>query len=206
MYLPHHFAVDDPGAVAGLIEACGSAELITFDGTRPVASLLPVLWEPAGPRLLGHLARANTQWSTVAAGSLALAVVTGPQGYVSPSWYASKAEHGRVVPTWNYVSVHLTGELRVQDDPDWVRDVVTRLTERHEAGRPHAWAVGDAPPAYVSGQLRAIVGVELLVTSVEAKWKVSQNRGEADQRGVREALLAEGRADLADAMPPLTDP
>src|SRR5207244_8197271 len=120
-------------------------------------------------RLLGHLARANPQWSTVAAGSQALAIVRGPEGYVSPSWYPAKAAHGRVVPTWNYVTVHLTGDLVVHDDPVWLRDVVERLTRRHEEGRAEPWHVDDAPDPFLAGSLRAIVGVELSVTRVEAK-------------------------------------
>jgi len=152
-----------------------------------------VLWE--GDRLQGHLARANDHWRAIRdAGPQApgLAVVTGPEAYVSPSWYAAKAEHGRVVPTWNYTQVQLVGRVEVHDDPDWVLDLVTRLTEVHEHGRPAPWAVNDAPAAYVRGQLRAIVGVELHVERVEAKAKLSQNRSAADVAGVVEGLRAEG--------------
>ena len=231
MYLPPHFAAPDAAAVAAFVDAAAAADLITFDGTKPVASLIPVLWDrapdgpqPAGPgrggpghdrpepdrpelpghgRLLGHLALANPQWRSVADGSSALAIVHGPQAYVSPAWYPSKARHGRVVPTWNYVTVHFTGALTVHRDPGWLREVVTRLTERHEAGRPHPWAVSDAPPDYLDGQLRGIVGVELVIDTVEAKHKLSQNRGADDQAAVVAALRGEpgtGAAEIAALM------
>ncbi len=220
VYIPHHFLLSDRDAIASFVERAGTAELVTFDGVKPVATLIPVLWEPAPAgsstsedpdrvhgRLLGHLARANPQHSTVAAGSQALAIVTGPQAYVSPSWYPSTAEHGRVVPTWNYVSVHFTGELLVHDDPQWLRDVVTRLTQRHEAGRPRPWSPDDAPAGFIEGQLRAIVGVEMLVASVEAKHKLSQNREAADAAGALAGLRAEPSAAataVADLMARLT--
>ncbi len=211
VYLPPHFAGPDAAAVAALVAAVAAADLVTFDGVKPVASLIPVLWdrepdgrEPDGHgRLLGHLALANPQWQSVAAGSSALAIVHGPQAYVSPAWYPSKARHGRVVPTWNYVTVHFTGPLTVHRDPDWLRDVVTRLTERHEAGRPHPWAVSDAPPDYLEGQLRGIVGVQLDIATVEAKHKLSQNRGADDRAAVIAALRGEpgsGAAQIAELM------
>ena len=225
MYLPPHFAGPDAAAVAAFVAAAAAADLVTFDGVKPVASLIPVLWDrepdspapgspepdgrPDGPargahgRLLGHLALANPQWQSVAAGSSALAIVHGPQAYVSPAWYPSKARHGRVVPTWNYVTVHFTGTLTVHRDPGWLRDVVTRLTERHEAGRPHPWAVSDAPPDYLEGQLRGIVGVELDIDTVEAKHKLSQNRGADDRAAVIAALRGEpggGAAQIAGLM------
>ena len=194
VYLPPHFAAPDTADIAAFVEAAGAADLVTFDGTRPVASLIPVIWDQSGGgngRLLGHLARANPQWTSVADGSQALAIVHGPQAYVSPSWYPSLARHGRAVPTWNYVTVHFTGSLTVQQDPEWLRDVVTRLTQRHERGRPAPWAVTDAPPDYINGQLRGIVGVELTVVTVAAKHKLSQNRGAEDQAAVADALRGE---------------
>jgi transcriptional regulator len=139
-----------------------------------------------------HLARANPHWRDVADGAPALAIVTGAEAYVSPAWYASKSEHGRVVPTWNYSQVHLTGRLTVHHDPAWLRDAVTRLTEAHERPRPDPWSVTDAPEAYVGKQLRAIVGLELAVEKVEAKAKLSQNRSDADRAGVVRGLRAEG--------------
>lgn len=211
MYNPRHFAAADTAWTGAFVDAAATATLVTFDGTRPVATLLPVLWDrPAEDAdeadlgsLLGHIALANDQWQTAAPGADALAIVTGPQAYVSPSWYESKARHGRVVPTWNYEVVHLTGPVTFHTDPEWLREVVTRLTRRHEAGREHPWAVSDAPPGYITGQLRAIVGVELTVRSVEAKRKLSQNRSEQDQAGVVAGLNGEpgpGPAAVAAAM------
>ncbi len=141
-------------------------------------------------RLLGHLARSNPQWETAAAGVPALAIVRGPQAYISPSWYASKAEHGRVVPTWNYTAVHLSGPLTFHREDEWLRDLVTRLTERYEAGRENRWHVTDAPERFIAGQLRAIVGVEMTIERVEAKDKLSQNRPEQDRANVIAALRA----------------
>ncbi|WP_460813827.1 FMN-binding negative transcriptional regulator [Nocardioides korecus] len=194
MYVPRANAVEDPDEVRALVAAVGSAHLVTVgpDGF-PLATLLPVLWD--GDRLQGHLARANDHWRAIGAatgGAPGLAVVTGPEAYVSPSWYAAKAEHGRVVPTWNYSQVQLVGRVEVHDDPDWVLDLVTRLTRAHEADRAAPWEVDDAPAAYVRGQLRAIVGVELHVERVEAKAKLSQNRSAADVAGVVAGLRADG--------------
>jgi transcriptional regulator len=193
------------------VDAAQSATLVTFDGTRPVATLLPVIWDrPAAlaegswGRLLGHIAIMNDQWQTAAPDAEALAIVTGPQAYISPSWYESKARHGRVVPTWNYEVVHLTGAVTFHQDPEWLRDLVTRLTRRHESTRSRPWAVSDAPPEYIDGQLRAIVGVELVISSVEAKQKLSQNRSEQDRVGVVAGLRAESvdprSAAVADLM------
>ena len=202
MYVPHHFALDDPAEVVALVASVGSADLVTAgpDGT-PVATLLPIMWQPARDRIVAHMARANPHWRLITGDVPALAIVNAAQAYVSPSWYASKAEHGRVVPTWNYSAVHLSGTLRVHDDPDWVREAVTMLTELHESGREPGWAVSDAPERYVEGQLKAIVGIEMTVTSVEAKAKLSQNRSDADRVGVVAGLLAEpGATDVASAM------
>jgi transcriptional regulator len=202
VYAPAFNRVDDEDAARLMVARAGAGELISVgpDG-YPVATLLPVLWR--GDRVLAHLARANPHWQQIGADSPGLLVVGGPQAYVSPSWYASKAEHGRVVPTWNYTTVHLTGRVRVHDDVEWLRGLVTALTEEHEGGREHPWAVSDAPEAYVAGQLRGIVGVELVVERVEAKAKLSQNRSEADRSGVVEGLRADGgpgTAQVADLM------
>ena len=140
MYLPKHFAARDRAAVEAFVDGVGAADLVTFDGTKPIASLIPVIWDRSGDsehgRLLGHLALQNPQWRSVGPDTVALAIVHGPQAYVSPSWYPSTARHGKVVPTWNYVSVHFTGRLTVHRDSEWVREVVGLLTARHEAGRP----------------------------------------------------------------------
>jgi transcriptional regulator len=210
MYIPAHFAADDLAAIAEFVDRAGAADLVTFDGQRPVATLLPVIWErPDGAngdghgRLIGHLALNNPQWDSSVAQVPGLAIVHGPQAYVSPSWYASKKEHGRVVPTWNYTTVHFSGPVRFHRDDDWLRGLVTRLTERHEAGRRDRWRVTDAPEKYIAGQLRAIVGVEMIVERIEAKDKLSQNRPEADRAGVIAALRAEpdpGAHAIADLM------
>ena len=121
----------------------------------------------------------------------------GADAYISPGWYASKAEHGRVVPTWNYITAHVYGTLVVHDDPAWVEDLVRRLTGRHEAEAEHPWSVDDAPAAFIAGQLRAIVGVELIITRIEAKAKLSQNRPEADVVGVVAGLKAQGEDQAA---------
>ena len=191
LYVPR-FNVMDADDVRPFVEAVATAQLVTVgeDGV-PDATFLPVLWE--GDRLVGHLARANAHWRRIVDGSPALAIVTGPDAYVSPGWYATKAEHGKVVPTWNYSVVHLRGSVVVHDDPSWVRSLVTRLTERHESSREEPWAVSDAPDDYIEKNLRPIVGVELLVSSVEAKAKLSQNRSDADRAGVAAGLAADGR-------------
>ena len=202
MYVPRFNAIDDEAEMRALVAAIGSAELVTTgaDG-YPRATLLPVLWD--GDRVIAHLARANPHWREIGEDAPALLVCTGPQAYVSPSWYAAKAEHGRVVPTWNYSSVHLSGRARVHDDPEWVRGMVTALTQRHEGERDRPWAVTDAPADYLTKNLRAIVGVEVLVERVEGKAKLSQNRSEADRRGVVTGLAGEQSpraAEVAAAM------
>jgi transcriptional regulator len=190
MYVPRFNTMDDP-ELPRLVAAVGAAELVTVgpDG-YPAATLLPVIWDQ--DRLVFHMARANPHWRTIEPDAPGLAVVTGPQAYVSPAWYASKEEHGRVVPTWNYTAVHLTGRVRVHDDPAWVREAVTSLTDLHEGRRDVPWAVDDAPERYVEKQLRAIVGIELTIERVEGKAKLSQNRSEEDRAGVVTGLQREG--------------
>lgn len=209
MYVPPAFAIADDAEIESFVDAAGAAHLVTLAGNTPLASLIPVIWDRSEPgpggrgRLLGHLALANRQWEAIAPGSVALAIVGGPQAYVSPAWYPAKAQHGRVVPTWNYVAVHLTGEVAVHRDPGWLRDVVTRLTDRHERGRAQPWAVTDAPAAYLDGQLRGIAGVEVAVATVEGKRKLSQNRSAEDQAGVVAGLRGEpgpGPAAIASLM------
>lgn len=207
MYVPHFNAVDE-AAARSMVAEYGAGELITTgaDG-YPLATLLPVLWE--GDVVVAHFARANPHWQAIAeaeqAGAVgvpALLVCTGPQAYVHPGWYAARAEHGKVVPTWNYSSVHLAGRARIIEDVDWLRAAVERLTDRHEevfeqgAGADR-WRVADAPSDYIEGMLKAIVGVELQVERVEAKAKLSQNRSDADRRGVISGL---GEHPVADAM------
>jgi transcriptional regulator len=174
-----------------MVASVGSAELITVgDGGFPLATLLPILWE--GHTVTAHMARANPHWRHIGSWAPALLVVTGPQAYVSPSWYASKAEHGRVVPTWNYSAVHLTGRAQIHEDGEWLRAAVDGLVERHEAHRPRPWRSSDAPEKYIRGLLRAIVGIEVSIERVEAKAKLSQNRSDRDREGVVRGLEHEG--------------
>ncbi|HEU5150379.1 MAG TPA: FMN-binding negative transcriptional regulator [Iamia sp.] len=193
MYTPPAFAVDDPRAVLSDLLVDHAATLVSTGADGQRVTVLPLLVEEdagGGLVLRGHLARANPH-ATVADGTPTVATVVGPQGYVTPSWYPSKAEHGRVVPTWDYVAAVATGLLRTIDDPDWLVALVTRLTERHEAGRSRPWAVSDAPEDFVARQARAIVGVELAVERLEAKVKLGQNKAGADQAGVVAGLRAE---------------
>lgn len=197
MYVPAHFAMD-PSQVRALLSGVEAADLVTNTERGMLATYLPLVYDPDRGEhgaLLGHLARPNEQWRAPALGE-ALVIVRGPDAYVSPGWYATKREHGRVVPTWNYVAAHVYGRLVVHDDVVWLEDLVRRLTDRQEAAFPHPWSVDDAPAAYVAGQLRAIVGVEVAITRVEAKAKLSQNRP-ADLPGVVAGLTERG--DLASA-------
>ena len=203
MYLPAHFAESRPEVLAALVRSHPFGLLVTQDGDGGVdANSIPFILDPASPGtsgvLRGHVARANPLWRTARGDVDSLVVFQGPQGYVSPAWYPSKAEHGKVVPTWNYVMVQARGKLRAIDDAEWLRGFVTRLTERHEGERDAPWAVSDAPADYVETMLRAIVGIEITLTSLTGKWKVSQNRPAADRAGVVAGLTSEhGDAALA---------
>jgi transcriptional regulator len=202
MYLPAAFAESDPAVCAGLIRAHPLGLLITpsRSGPDPAAarsvSANPIPWhldegagtDPTGWRLVGHVARANPVWRDADAAAEALVVFQGPQAYVSPAWYPGKREHGKVVPTWNYATVQVRGRLVIHDDPAWLHALVSRLTDHHEAAMPTPWAVDDAPSDYVQQMLAAIVGVEIEVTAVTGKFKLSQNRGRADQEGVEQGL------------------
>jgi transcriptional regulator len=185
MYVPAHFAATDT-EVRTLLSSMTAIDLISTGPAGLMATFLPMLWDAEAGSLVGHVARNNPHWQCAGPGTLA--IVRGPDAYVSPSWYAAKAEHGRVVPTWNYLTAHVYGRLVAHDDVEWLRSLVTRLTERHEAAAGSGWQVSDAPLPFVDGQLRAIVGVELVIERIEAKSKLSQNRSEADQAGVVEGL------------------
>src|SRR3974390_2586454 len=201
MYIPAHFSVHD-AEVHELLARHGAADLITLTEDGLLATMLPFAYEPSAGEhgaLYGHVGRNNDQWRKPAHGE-SLVIVRGPDAYISPSWYASKAEHGRVVPTWNYVTAHVYGRLIVRDDPVWAENLVRRLTGKHEAYRDHPWAVDDAPRAFIEGQLRAIVGVELLISRVEAKAKLSQNRPAADVAGGIAGPRQRGDARGADAV------
>ena len=184
MYQPAHFVEQDPETLLALMKAHPLATLVR-GGAELVADVLPIEVERAGDgwRVTAHVARANPAWRETD-GQPVLLVFLGPQAYVSPNWYPGKFQHGKAVPTWNYTMVQVHGTLRVRDDAEWVRGMVTRLTERHEAGRPVPWHVSDAPADFLDATLRAIVGIEIEVAKVEGKFKLSQNRPAEDRNGV----------------------
>lgn len=190
MYIPHFNAMGDEAQMRAFVAEIGAAQLLTIgtDG-YPAATLLPVIW--TGDRVIAHLAKANPHWRAIAPDSRALFICQGHQAYISPSWYATKAEHGCVVPTWNYSTVELKGTVNVFDDADRLHEVVTLLTVRHESDRARPWAVTDAPAEFVNGQLRGIVGIEMRVEAAAGKAKLSQNRSRQDVDGVISGLRAE---------------
>lgn len=198
MYTPPAFAETDPQRLFDYIDAHPLATLVSAAPSGELAAThLPLLLDrTAGPAgtLTGHLARANAQHRQLTEGREVLLIFSGPDAYVSPGWYPSKQEHGRVVPTWNYVAVHAYASPRLFDDPPRLRAHVEALTDRHEAGRDVPWAVSDAPSDFVDAQLRGIVGVELAIARIEGKWKMSQNRSAADAAGVVRGLRASGDA------------
>ena len=203
MYQPAHFVEQDPQTLLALMKAHPLATLVR-GGAELAADILPLEVERVGEgwRITGHVARANPLWRE-ADGQPVLALFQGPQGYVSPNWYPSKAQHGKAVPTWNYTMVQVHGTLRAIDDAPWLRAFVTRLTERHEGGRAAPWHVTDAPADFIDTMLKAIVGIEIEVTRVEGKFKLSQNRSAEDRTGVVLGLEADATQGLqaeADAL------
>ena len=192
MYQPAHFREDRPEVQQALIRAHPLGLVVTAGPGGLMANPIPALLDEGGKILRLHLARANLQWRELAAVAECLVVFQGPQEYITPSWLATKRETGKVVPTWNYATVHVWGKPRVIEDPAWLLAQIGGLTQLQEAGRPAPWAVGDAPPDYVAAQLRAIIGVELEVLRTEGKWKVSQNRSEAERAGIVAGLRAQG--------------
>ncbi|MGA0033968.1 MAG: FMN-binding negative transcriptional regulator [Burkholderiales bacterium] len=195
MYQPAAFREERVGVLHELIRAHPLATLVTHAGGPLEANHLPLLLAPEPApfgTLRGHVARANPLWRQAHAGHEALAVFLGPQAYVTPSWYPSKREAGKVVPTWNYAVVHAYGPLVIHDDPVWLRDLVSRLTDQQEAPLAQPWGIADAPGDYIEQMLRAIVGIEIPVVRLEGKWKVSQNRSAADRAGVAAGLAARG--------------
>jgi transcriptional regulator len=194
MYVPPANAMPHDADLRAFVAEVGAAQLVTVGaGGYPAATLLPVIW--SGDQVIAHLAKANPHWRAIEPDTPALFVCQGHQAYISPSWYAAKAEHGRVVPTWNYSAVELKGTVTVFHDPDHLREAVTLLTDHHERRREHPWAVTDAPAAYIRGQLRGIVGILMRVESATGKAKLSQNRSEADRDGVIAGLLSEPNRD-----------
>ena len=203
MYLPQHFQETRPAVLQALLRAHPLGLLVTQDADGlTVADALPFLWQPGANSgspgsLVGHVARANPLWQSASVGRPVLVVFQGPSAYVSPSGYPSKAEHGKVVPTWNYAMVQARGTLRVIDAPAAALALVSRLTRQHEAALPKPWAVGDAPEDYIAAMLRAIVAIEIPLTSLVGKYKLSQNRSAADRQGVVANLQA-GSAEAQD--------
>ncbi|POA34979.1 MULTISPECIES: FMN-binding negative transcriptional regulator [unclassified Pseudomonas] len=193
MYTPSAFAIEDLPALHQQILDTRLAILVTHGEQGLQASHVPLLLSPEqGPNgtLYGHLARANPQWQELEAGAEALVIFAGADAYVSPSFYPSKADHGKVVPTWNYVAVHAYGNAEVFSDAPRLRNLVSALTDRHEHDRTQPWKVDDAPAHYIDGMLKAIVGFALPIQRLEGKRKLSQNRSTADIAGVREGLSA----------------
>jgi len=190
MYTPPAFKEDDPEILAGIMRGARLATLVTATAEGILATPLPLIFEETeGPHgvLHGHLAKANPQWKAPVIGD-ALVLFSGADAYVTPSWYASKQEHGKVVPTWNYEAVHAYGPVEFFEDEARLHDAVTRLTNLHEGSREKPWAVADAPEPFVKAQLKGIVGVRLPIARIEGKRKMSQNRPEADRQGVAVGL------------------
>jgi len=204
MYVPPAFREDRIEILHDAIRRAGLATLVSLGADGLVASHVPMLLDAeAGPNgtLYGHLAKANPHAGGGVAGTEALAIFLGPDAYITPTWYETKRQTGKVVPTWNYVAIHASGPLEMFDDADRLLDLVTRLTARHEGGRAAPWTVSDAPADFVRAQLKGIVGFALPIARLEGKWKMSQNRPAADRAGVAEGLGAEGRDEVAALVP-----
>ena len=193
MYLPSAFRQDDLAELHAQMQASPFALLTSAGAAGVQASHLPLLLAPDEGEfgtLYGHFARANPHWRDLQGGAEALAVFSGPDAYISPGWYPAKAEHGKVVPTWNYIAVHARGPVELIEEPERLLQIVSRLSDQHESGRERPWAVSDAPREYIDSMLRAIVGFALPIHRLEGKWKLGQNRSAADQAGVRDGLAA----------------
>ncbi|MBK9018534.1 MAG: FMN-binding negative transcriptional regulator [Sulfuritalea sp.] len=202
MYRPTHFAEERIEVLYALMRERPFATLVTQGKAGPGADHLPLHLTPDG-RLQGHVARANPIWRD-AADTDVLAIFHGPQAYVTPSWYATKREHGRAVPTWNYVVVHARGRLRAVEDAAWLRQQLDDLVEHHESGFDHPWRVDDAPADYIEKMLAAIVGIEIEITGLSGKWKISQNQPAINREGVVAGLRQQGTTD-SQAMAGLVD-
>jgi transcriptional regulator len=195
MYMPPAFREDDLPTIHAEMGKIQLATLVTVTGNGMVATHLPLMLDAAGGEygtLYGHVARGNTQWSESRTDVEALAIFTASDAYVTPNWYPSKQETGKVVPTWMYAAIHAYGKVRFIDDAEWLRDFVTRLTDKHEAGNGKPWKVTDAPPAYVDAQLARIIGVELSISRLEGKWKFDQRSSVQDRAGVLAGLEVSG--------------
>lgn len=199
MYLPEQFRVDDVAALHALMRARPFATLVSAAADGLTATHLPTVLKDDGPygTIECHVARANPHWRAFAGGTEALLIFQGPEGYITPNWYASKAEHGKVVPTWNYAVVHAHGRAEAMDDVAWLRRHVGELTAQQEASEAKPWAVTDAPESFIAGMARAIVGIRLPIARLEGKWKMSQNRELEDRKGVVAGLSARGEGEDA---------
>ncbi|MCX7148886.1 MAG: FMN-binding negative transcriptional regulator [Rhodocyclales bacterium] len=197
MYLPAHFEETRIEVLHALMREHPFATLVTHGADGLAANHLPLhLAAETGPfgALQGHVARANSLWQQ-SADTAVLVIFHGPQAYVTPSWYETKREHGKAVPTWNYVVVHAHGRMRVYDDPAWLSQQLETLVTRHEAGFAEPWQIDDAPPDYIDKMLAAVVGIEITVTDLKGKWKISQNQPPANRAGVVAGLRQQETAD-----------
>jgi transcriptional regulator len=190
MYQPPHFRVEDRAALVDVIRAYPLAQLVTAGPGGLMANPIPfiVIEQGGALTLRAHLARANPQWQEIAAGAEALAIFQSVDHYVTPGWYETKRETGKVVPTWNYVIVQARGPVQVDESPEWLSRQIEALTRQQEQGVGSDWQVSDAPEPFIAAQMRGIVGIEMKVTSLDGKFKLSQNRPEADRRGVAAGL------------------
>ncbi|MDK4743379.1 FMN-binding negative transcriptional regulator [Rhizobium sp. CNPSo 3464] len=201
MYQPPHHREDDLGTQHALIRAHPLGLLITAGNGGLIANPVPFHLRAglsSKGTLQAHIARANGQWREIQAGAPVLVVFQGAESYITPSWYATKQETGKVVPTWNYAVVQVRGNARVIEDPAWLREQIAMLTGENESGRPQPWAVDDAPAEFISAQLKGIIGIEIDIETIDGKWKVSQNRPAADRQGVAHGLDAIDRTDAAE--------
>ena len=194
MYQPSAFREERLEVLHALIRAHPLATLITAAADGLIANLVPFILADTGDKgtLRAHIAKANDQVDALKAGAETLVVFHGPEAYITPSWYVAKKEHGKVVPTWNYVVVQARGTPHVIDDADWIRAQIGALTSTQESQRSEPWSVSDAPEPFIAGQIKAIIGIEIPILTIEGKWKVSQNRSPADRQGVYEGLHSEG--------------
>jgi transcriptional regulator len=210
VYVPEYFRETRNEVLQAFVERHPLATLVALTAQGLTANHVPLQSQLAGAGggvLRGHIARANSLWRELAADAPVLAIFTGADSYVSPAWYPARREHGKVVPTWNYATVHVSGNIRFIEDALWLRQFVTSLTDVHEHELADRWQVSDAPAEYIDAMLRAIVGFEIAVTGVVAKFKGSQNRSAADRAGVAAALRAAGRSPEAIAeIAPQADP
>ncbi len=190
MYIPTPHRETDPSVLQALIQAHPLGTWVTLTDAGLVANHVPFLWDPeGGGRLVAHVARDNPIWSTFSTTVESVIVFQGAEAYITPSWYPSKHQHGKAVPTWNYAVVHVYGSPRAIQDRDWLIWVLTQLTDGHESGRVHPWQMSDAPASFLDRLIDNIVGIEIPITHMEGKWKVSQNRSQSDRAGVVSGLL-----------------